>query len=308
MTARETVTVFVPGSVGNVGPGLDILGLAITGAGDMVRAEWSEDRGIVVRDAGHPDLPTEATRNTAAIAAQAVCRRAGVARGIALHITKGLPLSGGQGGSAASAVAGAVATNLLIGAGLDHTALLECAMEAEASVAGRHADNLAPSLLGGLVLVRSIDPMDVVRLPLPASVRIVLVQPDQRLNTRDARAVLPTEVSRDIALHQAAHVAAMVAGACLGDLALLGRGLDDRIAEPARRALLPGFEAAQVAARQAGALGGSISGAGPTAFALVEDDAIGARVLEAMQRAYLAAGMPTTGRVAAVDFQGAREL
>ena len=308
MTARESVSVFAPGSVGNVGPGLDILGLAVAGAGDTVRAEWSEGRGIVVRDAGHPDLPTEPTRNTAAIAAQAVVRRAGIAGGIALHITKGLPLSGGQGGTADSAVAGAVAANLLCGAGLDRHALLECAMEAEASVAGRHADNLAPSLLGGLVLVRSVEPMDVVQLPLPASLRVVLVQPEQRLNTRDARAVLPADVSRDIALHQAAHVAAMVAGACLGDLQLLGRGLDDRIAEPARRRLLPGFEEAQRAARIAGALGGSISGAGPTAFALVEDDIIGARVLDAMQRAYAAAGMPTSGRVAEVDFQGAREL
>jgi homoserine kinase len=308
MTARESVSVFVPGSVGNVGPGLDILGLALAGAGDTVRAEWSEGRGIVVRDAGHPDLPTDPQRNTAAIAAQAVMRRAGTTAGIALHVRKGLPLSGGQGGSAASAVAGAVAANLLTAAALDTVALLECAMEAEATVAGRHADNLAPSLLGGLVLVRSVAPMDVVRLPLPASIRVVLVQPEQRLNTRDARAVLPEQVSREVALHQAAHVAAMVAGACLGDLALLGRGLDDRIAEPARRRLLPGFDDAQRAARAAGALGGSISGAGPTAFALVEDDATGARVLTAMQRAYTEAGMPTTGRVAEVDFQGAREV
>lgn len=306
MSSRSAVTVYVPGSVGNVGPGLDILGLALAGAGDTVRAEWCDGDGVTVTDAGHAELPTDAARNTAAIAAQAVLRRAGVTRGVSLRITKGLPLSGGQGGSAASAVGGAVAANLLSGAGLDSAALLECAMEAEATVAGRHADNLAPSLLGGLVLVRSVAPMDVVRLPLPASLRVVLVQPEQRLNTRDARAVLPTEVTRDVALHQAAHVAAMVAGACLGDLALLGRGLDDRIAEPARRALLPGFEAAQQAARAAGALGGSISGAGPTAFALVESDPIGARVLAAMQAAYAAAGMRTTGRVAEVDFQGAR--
>jgi|CXWL01.1.fsa_nt_gi homoserine kinase len=308
MSGLDAVTIYVPGSVGNVGPGLDILGLAIAGAGDTVHAEWCTGKDVVVVDAGHPELPTDAARNTAAIAASAVWRRVGIARGLALSITKGLPLSGGQGGSAASAVGGAVAANRLSGAGLDTNALLECAMEAEATVAGQHADNLAPSLLGGLVLVRSVMPMDVVQLPIPASVRIVLVQPAQRLNTRDARAVLPPQVSREIALHQAAHVAAMVAGACLGDLALLGRGLDDRIAEPARRALLPGFETAQVAARAAGALGGSISGAGPTAFALVESDAIGARVLAAMQAAYASAGMITTGRVAAVDFHGAREL
>jgi homoserine kinase len=201
-----------------------------------------------------------------------------------------------------------VAADALLASGLDATALLECAMEAEATVAGRHADNLAPSLLGGLVLVRSVAPMDVIRLPVPDGLRVVLVHPDQRLNTRDARAVLPASVSRDVALHQAAHVAAMVAGACLGDLALLGRGLDDRIAEPARSALLPGFVAAQAAARAAGALGGSISGAGPTAFALTAGDTVGDDVLAAMLAAYAAAGVRATGRVAQVDHLGARRV
>lgn len=302
------VRIYAPGSVGNVGPGLDILGLAVAGAGDTVAAAWHEGTAIVVLDAGHPELLRDASRNTAAIAADAVRRRAGDSRGVALRVTKGLPLSGGQGGSAASAVAGAVAADALLASGLDATALLECAMEAEATVAGRHADNLAPSLLGGLVLVRSVAPMDVIRLPVPDGLRVVLVHPDQRLNTRDARAVLPASVSRDVALHQAAHVAAMVAGACLGDLALLGRGLDDRIAEPARSALLPGFVAAQAAARAAGALGGSISGAGPTAFALTDGDTVGDDVLAAMLAAYAAAGVRATGRVAQVDHLGARRV
>lgn len=306
--SADSVRIFAPGSVGNVGPGLDILGLAVAGAGDTVEASWHEGNAIVVLDAGHPELPREATRNTAAIAAEAVRRRGGDSRGMALRVTKGLPLSGGQGGSAASAVAGAVAADALLASGLDAIVLLECAMEAEATVAGRHADNLAPSLLGGLVLVRTVTPMDVIRLPVPESLRVVLVHPDQRLNTRDARAVLPARVSRDVALHQAAHVAAMVAGACLGDLALLGRGLDDRIAEPARSAMLPGFVAAQAAAREAGALGGSISGAGPTAFALTDGDRIGEVVLAAMLAAYAAAGVRATGRVAAVDHQGARRV
>lgn len=308
MNSHSGITVFAPGSVGNVGPGLDILGLAVAGAGDTVHVEWHHGEGVSVLDSGHPDLPTDPGRNTAAIAAQAVLARASVSRGVALRLTKGLPLSGGQGGSAASAVAGAVAANELAQLGLDHAALLECAIEAEATVAGRHADNVAPSLLGGFVLVRSLAPMDVIRLPLPESVRVVLVHPDQRLLTRDARAVLPESVSREVALHQAAHVAAMVAGACLGDLALLGRGLDDRIAEPARSALLPGFLAAQAAAREAGALGGSISGAGPTAFALTVGDASGERVLAAMLATYHAAGVRATGRIATVDHQGARRV
>jgi homoserine kinase len=300
------VTVFTPGSIGNVGPGLDILGLAVAGAGDSVRAEWGTSSGVTVVEAGHPDLPTDPTRNTAAIAAAAVMQRAGASRGLALRITKGLPLSGGQGGSAASAVAGACAANLLLDAGLDTNALLACALEGEAEVAGRHLDNIAPSLLGGLVLVRSLDPIDVVRLPVPDALRIVLVHPSMQLRTRDARAALPEAIPRDVALQQAANVAAMVAGACLGDLALLGRAVDDRIAEPVRSALLPGFPAARRAALAAGALGCSISGAGPTAFALTDSDDTAAAVASAMRTAYRDAGLESTAVLTRTDHEGTR--
>ncbi|MES2306616.1 MAG: homoserine kinase [Gemmatimonadota bacterium] len=303
---RTSATAYAPGSVGNVGPGLDILGLAVAGAGDEVTLTWSDATGITVLDAGHPDLPSAAAKNTAAIAAQAVFTRAGITRGVELRVHKGLPLSGGQGGSAASAVAGAVAANFLADAGLDSAALLECALVAESTVAGRHADNLAPSLLGGLVLVRSLEPMDFIRVPLPSQLRVVLAHPDQRLRTRDARAVLPADVSRATALQQAANIAAMVMGAALGDLAMLGRALDDKIAEPARAPLLPGFLAAKAAALAAGALGCSISGAGPTAFALVDGERIGAAVASAMRAAYAAAGVTATVRVTTVDNDGAR--
>lgn len=302
---RQRATAIAPGSVGNVGPGLDILGLAVAGDGDEVCIEWRDDRAIVIAEPGHTDLPGDPAEHTAAIAAAAVLRHAGVERGLTLWIRKGLPLSGGQGGSAASAVAGAVAADFLVESKLGTAVLLECALEAESKVSGRHADNLAPSLLGGLVLVRSIAPMDVICLPVPPSLRVVLVLPDQRLQTRDARNVLPQSVSRDQALAQAANIAAMVAGACLGDLALLGRSLDDQIAEPARAHLLPGFREAKAAALVAGALGCSISGAGPTAFALVDSEERGVLVAERMIAAYRAAGVEATARVASVDLEGA---
>ena len=302
---RQTATAYAPGSVGNVGPGLDILGLAVAGRGDEATFILRDEPGIEIVDPGHPGLPTDPARHATAIAANAVFARAGYRGGASLRVTKGLPLASGQGGSAASAIAGAVAANHLVDAGLDTNALLWCALEAEVAVAGRHADNLAPALLGGLVLVRSLDPIDVVRLPIPATLRVVLVHPDQHLPTREARAVLPPMIARGLALTQAANVAAMVVGACLGDIALLGRALDDRIAEPARAALLPGFAAAKRAALDVGAIGCSISGAGPTAFALVDDAATGTRVADAMVAAYAGAGMPASARVATVDRDGA---
>lgn len=302
----QTASAFAPGSVGNVGPGLDILGLAVAGRGDTVTLARIAGTGIVIADPGHPSLPTDPRRHASAIAAAAVFAKAGFAGGVSLELRKDLPLAGGQGGSAASAVAGALAADHLSGAGLDADALLGCALVAEESVAGRHADNIAPSLLGGLVLVRSLEPMDVIRLPVPSGLRVVLAHPDQQLRTREARAALPDLVPRHIALVQAANIAAMVAGACLDDVKLFGRGLDDRIAEPARAVLLPGFVGAKRAALEAGALGCSISGAGPTAFALAGDDATARRVALAMVAAYAADGIQATARVAEVDLAGAR--
>ena len=301
---------FAPGSVGNVGPGLDILGLAVDGPGDAVTAEWTAAPGLRVLDPGHPDLPREPERHTSALAARAVLDRVGESsirgRGIALSVVKGLPLSGGQGGSAASAVAGAVAVNALLGGPLDATALIEACLSAEEAVAGRHADNLAPSLLGGIVLIRSMEPIDIVRLPVPRELHVVLARPDQRLRTAEGRAVLPRELSRALALHQAAQVAAVVAALALDDYALLGRAIDDRIAEPARAGLLPGFLEAKRAALEAGALGSSISGSGPTAFALTRGAAAAERVASAMQAAYATLDIACETRIGPVDRIGAR--
>jgi homoserine kinase len=310
VTRTGSVTAFAPGGVGNVGPGLDILGLAVEGDGDSVRAEWSSVPGISILDPGHPDLPKDSKRHTAGLAAAAVVSRArdpGLGkRGIALSVCKGLPLSGGQGGSAASAVAGAVAVNALLGDPLDREALLGACLTAEESVSGRHADNVAPSLFGGIVLVRSLDPLDLVQLPVPDELWVVLVRPEQQLRTAEARSVLPRDVSREVALHQAAQVGAIVAALASGDYALLGRAIDDRIAEPARTRLLPGFAEAKRAALDAGALGSSISGAGPTAFALARGARSARRVSEAMTAAYSARGFPSRARISRIDRRGAR--
>ena len=308
----RSATAFAPGGVGNIGPGLDILGLALSGPGDTVRAEWSDTPGVRIADSGHPELPMDAARHASGLAACAVIERAGEGRcqerGIVLTISKGLPLSGGQGGSAASAVAGAVAVNALLGGPLDRLGLMSSALAAEESVSGRHADNIAPALLGGIVLIRSLDPLDVVELPVPDELLVVVARPDQQLRTADARFVLPAQISRAAAVHQAAQVGAMVAALASGDYALLGRAIDDRIAEPVRSQLLPGFREAKQAAIAAGALGSSISGSGPTAFALVRGQAAGERVAAAMAAAYTACGHRSEVRVSEIDRVGARVI
>lgn len=310
MVAGARFLASTPGGIGNLGPGLDVIGCAIAGARDEVIAAWCEEPGVTVLDPGHPDLPRSSARHASAIAAGAVSyeakRRGAVmmAPGIALTVRKGLPLSGGQGGSAASAVAGAAAANALLGSVLDTDALIGCCLVAEAKVAARHLDNIAPAFFGGITLIRCIDPIDIIRLPVPAGLKIILAHPAQRLSTAMARRVLPEAVALPVVTHQLAQVGAMIAACYLGDLALLGRAIDDRIAEPARAPLIPGFIEAKRAAMRAGALGASISGAGPTAFALAGDPETAQRVADAMYAAYDALGIVCTTTVTQVDMEG----
>jgi homoserine kinase len=309
MTSSPRLRAFAPGTVGNIGPGLDIMGLAVTGRGDVVEVALQDGPGIEVLDAGHPDLPKDAAHNTAALAAATALQLGGKPEtGLAIRITKGLPLSGGQGGSAASAVAGAVATNALLQLGLSEHQLVECALSAEAQVAGRHLDNIVPSLVGGIVLIRDAARYDYARLEAPRGLKVVLAQPEQRLRTVEGRAVLPSEISREVALYQAAQCAAMILAFTTNDLALLRRAVDDRIAEPARAPLLPGFAQAKRAALDAGALGCSISGSGPTAFAFAGDQADALEVAAAMQAAYEAEGIGCSTRIGEVSAEGARVI
>jgi homoserine kinase len=311
MTEPDAVIcVEAPGGIGNLGPGLDVLGCAIEGPGDRVWA-MREDRhpGVRIDRPGHTDLPRDATRNAAGIAALEILRICGRKDvGISLRLEKGLPLAGGQGGSAASAVAAAVAVDALLGLTLTTEELIGAALAAESKVSGRHADNVIPSLIGGIVLIRSLEQMDFVRLSVPPQLRIVLVHPDYRVSTQEARRALPEWVDRPTMIHQAAQVGAIVHALATGDMELLGRAIDDRVAEPTRTPLLPGFTDVKNAALEAGALGCSISGAGPSVFAIVDDDALAAEVGKAMVASYGRRNVKAEARVTKVDEHGARLL
>ncbi|HEY6067007.1 MAG TPA: homoserine kinase [Thermoanaerobaculia bacterium] len=298
---------FAPGTVANLGPGLDVLGLALAGIGDTVTVELAPEGEIRIRSSGHPEIPTDPRRNTAGIAAARVREKAGKgSTGLALTIEKGLPLSGGQGGSAASAAAAAVAVNDALGSPLSRADLLEPCLEAEGAVAGRHADNVAAALFGGVVLVESIEPLAVTSLRYPEDLLVVLATPAQRLRTADARAHLPASVSREVAVGQAARVGALVAALATRDWELLGRAVDDRIAEPVRAPLLTGFAEAKAAALGAGAFGCSISGSGPSAFAFAAERESAGRIADAMVEAYRSRGVEAQARICTVDALGAR--
>jgi homoserine kinase len=302
----ERATAFAPGSTSNVGPGFDCLGIAIAGLGDRVTAERGDVAGVRVFSVSDARIPKDPARNTAALAAAAVLKRAGAeALGLELTVDKGLPLAGGLGGSAASAVAGALAASALVGRSLAPETLLECALEAEEAVAGRHPDNVAPSLLGGAVLVLSTAPLRYTRLVVHPRVRLVFAVPDYGVETARARSVLADTVDRKDAVAQAAFLGGLVLGLERGDGALLRASLVDRIAESLRIPLYPGFVEAREAAIEAGAFGAVVSGAGPTLLALVPKGRE-ASVSEAVREAYSRQGIEAHLHVAEVDRQGAR--
>jgi homoserine kinase len=304
----ETATAYAPGSTSNVGPGFDCLGIAIAGMGDRVTAVRRKDAGIEVSHVSDARIPTDPGRNTAALAAAAVLARCDAgAIGLELRIDKGLPLAGGLGGSAASAVAGARAADALLGSRLSPEELLECALEAEAVVAGRHPDNAAPSLLGGAVLVLETSPLRFARVSVHPSLRLVFATPAYGVETSRARAVLPASVARAAAVGQASALAGLVLGLERGDGDLLRSAMCDRIAEPSRIPLYPGYEGAREAALGAGAFGVAVSGAGPTLLALTSADAeaaVGAAIVAAYERC----GFAVRTHFAAVDDLGARLL
>jgi homoserine kinase len=285
----DAITAFAPATVSNVACGFDVLGFALDSPGDEVTARLSAGVSGVVIDGIVGDggrLPRDAAKNTAGVAAQALLTVLGERRGIGLTIRKGLPLASGLGGSAASAVAAVVAVDALLGAETPIDTLLSCALRGEHLGAGSaHADNIAPSLYGGFVLVRSSHPPDVIRLPVPAGLTAVVVHPELEIETAKARALLGDTVPLADAIRQWANLGALVDGLHRSDFALIGRALEDTIAEPRRAPLVPGLAAIKKAAADAGALGCSLSGSGPSLFALCRNGADAQRVAAAMTAA-----------------------
>ncbi|HEX2059817.1 MAG TPA: homoserine kinase [Thermoanaerobaculia bacterium] len=279
-------TAYAPGSIGNVGPGFDVLGLAVDGIGDRVTVELTKRASridaITGRDA---DLvPREAERNCAAIAANAYLEPFGYKA--IVTIEKGLALAGGMGGSAASSVAGAYAAGLALGQAPNARDVIAAALEGESFVAGRHLDNIAPSTVGGLALSRCVEPIDVIKLPVAADWWIALVTPKVRIQTKEARALLPAASDRATWIQQMANTTALAHAFAVADGELLRRALDDRYAEPLRAALIPRFHDVKRAALDAGAFGCSISGSGPTLFAVAPDAETARACSEAMARAF----------------------
>ena len=284
------VRVFAPATVANLGPGFDVLGLALSNPGDLVEAELTSGGGVeiveITGDGGA--LTRDCEKNVAAVAAAAVLQRAGSSHGLRMRLHKQMPLASGLGSSGASSAAGAFAANELLDRPLSPLELVQCAMQGERAATGSpHADNVAPSLLGGIALVRSYDPLDILQLPVPAALHVSVVHPHWEVSTAEARALL---AGRTYPLPQIVanlgDIGGFVAGLYSGNLDLIGRSINDALVEPLRSRLIPGFGAVREAALAAGAFGCSIAGSGPSVFAFAGDGAAAAQIGAAMQAAF----------------------
>ncbi|QPC81012.1 homoserine kinase [Phototrophicus methaneseepsis] len=302
---------FAPATVANLGVGFDILGLAVEGAGDTVLVEKRSEPGAVILsiEGDEGRIPYDADRNVASIAANAVLKQIQAEEGVGIILKKGLPIGSGLGSSAASSVAAAVAVNALFGEPLKRHELLGACLEGEAAVSGYHADNVAPALLGGITLTTGTGLSDIQRLPVPDTLRLVLVSPAVEVSTAAARRVLPADVSLKLMVHQTGAVARLVDAIYRGDVVAMARAMgDDHVIEAARAKLMPYLHEAREAAIQAGALTLVISGAGPTLCAVLNSSDAETSVAQALEDVYTQHKMACVVRKTGVAVDGARVL
>lgn len=304
----KEVKVFAPATVANVACGYDVLGFAIDSPGDEVIARHSDKPGLRITNITGDDgkLPKTVEGNTAGVAAQDLLRHLGMLdRGIEMEIHKKMPFGSGLGSSAASAVAGVYAVNKLIGEPLSKKQLLPFAMSGEASADGAyHADNVGPSLLGGIVFIRSNQELDIAQLPVPGNLWAAVVHPEIEILTKVAREILPTDIPIVNATQQIGNLGGLICGIIQEDYGMISRSIHDVIAEPHRQKLIPEFYKAKRAALANGALGFSISGAGPSVFALCEGEEVANKVAAAVSQVFTDINLENQAHVSKINQKG----
>ncbi|MEQ8478491.1 homoserine kinase [Fulvivirga sp.] len=274
----KSIKVFAPATVANVGPGYDVLGLALNNIGDYMQLTLNES-GIIKISMSDPDLPTDPEVNVAGVAARALLDHLKSKNGVSIKIHKNVKAGSGLGSSASSAAGAVFGVNELLSQPLTRLELVPFAMAGETASSGKaHADNVAPSLLGGFTLVRSYNPLDVIKLSYPTSLYVTAVHPHIEVKTSDSKKMLKKEISLELAVAQWGNLAGFVSGLASSDFDLISRSLEDLVVEPIRSMLIPGFESLKEAAKHNGALGCSISGSGPSVFALCENKSIAEKI------------------------------
>lgn len=306
------IKAFAPATVANVACGFDIFGFALDEPGDVVELRRRDEPGIVITDITGDEsrLPRDPARNAVTVVMLRLLEHLGNTEfGGEVVLHKNMPLGSGMGSSSASAVAGVFALNEMLGQPLTRRQLLPFAMEGERIACGSaHADNVGPCLMGGFLVIRSYQPLDVFAIPVPAELYCTLVNPDIEVNTKDARFILRNEVSLKNAISQMGNVAGLIAGLMQEDYDLISRSMVDVIVEPIRAILIPEFSEVKRAAMGQGALGCSISGAGPSMFTLSKGRETAERVGKAMKGKFAEAEIDSKVYVSAINREGPKVL
>jgi homoserine kinase len=305
---KKKITVFAPATVANIGCGFDSMGLAIDAPGDELTLELNNERKIRIRkiSGDNKKLSYDPKKNTAGVSIQALIDNLEINQGFDIYLKKKMPLGSGLGSSAASSAAAVFAANELLGQPFRRVELVPFAMEGERLASGTpHADNAAPSLLGGIVLIRSYNPLEVISLAVPEKLMVIVVYPHVELLTKKSRSVLPKSISLNDGIAQWSNTAALVAGLYTNNYSLIGRAVSDRIAEPHRASLIPCFNDVKATAIIHGAIACNISGSGPSIFAFAEGKSRAKEIANAMRKEFTKAKIASTAFISPVNKKGA---
>lgn len=283
----EELKIFAPATVANLSCGYDVLGCCLDAVGDQMLVRKNDLSQVRITKITGQELPMETERNVAGVAVQALLQALGSNQGFDIEIYKGIKSGSGIGSSAASSAGAVYAVNQLVGSPFSATELIPFAMEGERLASGSaHADNVAPALLGGFSLVRSYEPLEVLRLPSPRALHMVILHPLIEVNTRDSRSIIRQQVTLSKAVKQWGNLGAMVSALYTEDYQLLGRSMVDEIVEPVRSILIPFFQPLKEIALKKGALAFGISGSGPSVFAVCEGERKAREVRQALKEFY----------------------
>ncbi|MEO8773145.1 MAG: homoserine kinase [Gelidibacter sp.] len=306
---KNEIKIFSPATVANVSCGFDVLGFCLDTIGDEMIIRKTEKKGIIITKIEGYNLPFDPEKNVAGISALAMIADAKPDFGFEIEIYKKIKPGSGIGSSSASAAGSVFAINELLGRPYNKTQVTDFAMKGEAFASGsEHADNLAPGVFGGFTLVRSTSPLEVLQLPTPKNIYAIIIHPQIEIKTSDARGILPKEFPLKDAITQWANLGSFVHALHTSDYDLLKRALQDVIIEPHRSRLIPHFEEVKAAALENGALGASISGAGPSVFALSKGIENAKKVEEAMREVYSKTDIDFETHVSRINTEGIREI
>lgn len=305
----EHLKIFCPATIANISCGFDVLGLALDSVGDIMSVKKAAKPGITITKILGQDLPLETEKNVAGVAGMALLHAVDYPGGFEVEIDKRIKAGSGIGSSAASAAGIVWALNEMLATPFSPLELVKFAMEGERLASGvAHADNVAPALFGGFTLVRSYDPLDVIRIHTPPELYATIIHPQIEVRTADSRKILRTSITLEAGIKQWGNVGGLVAGLFMEDYELIGRSLVDHVVEPIRSMLIPGFDSVKSEALKAGALGCGISGSGPSIFALSRGEGIAKRVAQAMTDVYENTGIPYEVHVSGINAEGIRKV